>query len=275
MTDKTIFGDMSEEEIRAEAGMGAPKSVPSYIVQLRSTGNHKDKNNGDKVTQYLGCWNVWDKDTEQFIYAPSVSLRPFIKRNQYMTWSNKDRNFSAESILISFGEEAFDTLGTTKCGYVIKKNRADLTPDQKERADNTNFFRIIYGLIDMDGENSKGDKVSLKQYPVQLKFAGGNAAVLSNLDSLLSNKGILWSNKVNLTLEDKITGGNTYYKIVIGKITSLDISANLLEDSDDGRAYQLFKNEIDAKNSQVMEKYHAHLKKYADESASVSKVNNS
>ena len=28
MTDKTIFGDMSEEEIRAEAGMGAAKSVP-------------------------------------------------------------------------------------------------------------------------------------------------------------------------------------------------------------------------------------------------------
>ena len=43
MTDKTIFGDMSEEEIRAEAGMGAAKSVPSYIVQLRTTSNHKDK----------------------------------------------------------------------------------------------------------------------------------------------------------------------------------------------------------------------------------------
>ena len=30
MTDKTIFGDMSEEEIRAEAGMGAAK----YLLTL-------------------------------------------------------------------------------------------------------------------------------------------------------------------------------------------------------------------------------------------------
>ena len=57
--------------------------------------------------------------------------------------------------------------------------------------------------------------------------------------------------------------------------TSLDVPANLLEDSDDGRAYQLFKNDIDAKNSQVMEKYHAHLKKYADDTEAVSKVTNS
>ena len=41
MTDKTIFGDMSEEQIRAEAGMGA-KSTPSYIVQLRTTSNQKE-----------------------------------------------------------------------------------------------------------------------------------------------------------------------------------------------------------------------------------------
>ena len=132
----------------------------------------------------------------------------------------------------------------------------------------------MYGLIDMKGENSKGDKVTLKQYPVQVKYAGGNAVVMSNLDSLLSNKGILWSNKVELSTEEKTVGGNTFYNIKIGKITSLDIPANLLEDSDDGRAYQLFKNDIEAKNEQVMGKYHAHLKKYADDTASVSKVTN-
>jgi len=99
--------------------------------------------------------------------------------------------------------------------------------------------------------------------------------VMSNLDSLLSNKGILWSNKVELSTEEKTVGGNTFYNIKIGKITSLDVPANLLEDSDDGRAYQLFKNDIDAKNSQVMEKYHAHLKKYADDTEAVSKVTNS
>ena len=274
MTDKTIFGDMSEEQIRAEAGMGA-KSTPSYIVQLRTTSNHKDKNNDDKITQHLGSYNVWDKDTEQFIYAPTISFRPFMKRNQYMTWDNKEKTFSAESILVAFGEEAFDTLGTTKCGYVTAKNRNDLTPDQKEKANNTKFYRIMYGLIDMKGENSKGDKITLKQYPVQVKYAGGNAVVMSNLDSLLSNKGILWSNKVELSTEEKTNGGITYYNIKLGKITSLDVPANLLEDSDDGRAYQLFKNDIDAKNSQVMEKYHAHLKKYADDTEAVSKVTNS
>ena len=251
MTDKTIFGDMSEEQIRAEAGMGA-KSTPSYIVQLRTTSNHKDKNNDDKITQHLGSYNVWDKDTEQFIYAPTISFRPFMKRNQYMTWDNKEKTFSAESILVAFGEEAFDTLGTTKCGYVTAKNRNDLTPDQKEKANNTKFYRIMYGLIDMKGENSKGDKITLKQYPVQIKYAGGNAVVMSNLDSLLSNKGILWSNKVELSTEEKTNGGITYYNIKLGKITSLDVPANLLEDSDDGRAYQLFKNDIDAKNSQVI-----------------------
>ena len=195
MTDKTIFGDMSEEEIRAEAGMGAAKSVPSYIVQLRITNNHKDKNNDDKITQHLGSYNVWDKDTEQFIYSDTISFRPFMKRNQYMTYDNKTKKFSAESILVAFGEEAFDTLGTTKCGYVTAKNRADLTPDQKEKANNTKFYRIMYGLIDMKGENSKGDKITLKQYPVQVKYAGGNAVVMSNLDSLLSNKGILCQTK--------------------------------------------------------------------------------
>ena len=132
----------------------------------------------------------------------------------------------------------------------------------------------MYGLIDMKGESSKGDKITLKEYPVQIKYAGGNAVVMSNLDSLLSNKGILWSNKVELSTEEKTNGGITYYNIKLGKITSVDTPANLLEDSDDGRAYQLFKNDIDAKNNQVMEKYHAHLKKYADDTASVSKVTN-
>lgn len=273
MTEKTIFGDMSEEQIRAEAGMGT-KSTPSYIVNLRITNNHKDKNNDDKITQHLGSYNVWDKDTEQFVYADKISFRPFMKRQQYMTWDNKEKTFSAESILVAFGEEAFDTLGTTKCGYVTTKNRADLTPDQKVRAESTKFYRIMYGLMDIKGENSKGDKITLKDYPVQLKYAGGNAIVMSNLDSLLSNKGILWSNSVALGTEEKTVGGNTFYNLKIGKITPLDIPANLLEDSDDGRAYQLFKNDIDAKNEQVMDKYHAHLKKYADESALVSKVTN-
>jgi len=275
MTDKTIFGDMSEEEIRAEAGMGAAKTTPSYIVQLRITNNHKDKNNDDKVTQHLGSYNVWDKDTEQFIYSSTVSFRPFMKRNQYMTWDNKEKTFSAESILVAFGEEAFDTLGTTKCGYVTAKNRNDLTPDQKEKANNTKFYRIMYGLIDMKGESSKGDKITLKEYPVQIKYAGGNAVVMSNLDSLLSNKGILWSNKVELSTEEKTNGGITYYNIKLGKITSLDIPANLLEDSDDGRAYQLFKNDIEAKNEQDMRKKKKKKKKYADDTASVSKVTNS
>ena len=74
--------------------------------------------------------------------------------------------------------------------------------------------------------------------------------------------------------EEKTVGGNTFYNIKLGKITPLDVTANLLEDSDDGRAYQLFKNDIEAKNEQVMEKYHAHLKKYANDSALVSKVTN-
>ena len=103
-----------EEEIRAEAGMGAPKSVPSYIVQLRITNNHKDKNNDDKVTQHLGDYNVWDKDTEQFIYSDTIFFQTLMKRNQYMTYDNKTKKFSAESILVAFGEEAFDTLGTTQ-----------------------------------------------------------------------------------------------------------------------------------------------------------------
>jgi hypothetical protein len=274
MTDKTIFGDMSEEQIRAEAGMGA-KSTPSYIYNLRITNNHKDKNNEDKITQHLGSYNVWDKDTEQFVYAPTVSFRPFMKRQQYMTWDNKEKTFSAESILVKYGEEAFDTSGTTKCSYVVTKDRADLTPDQKERANSTKFYRIMYGLLDISGENSKGDKISLKQYPVQLKYAGGNAIVMNNIDSLLKSKGILWSNSVTLETEEKTVGGNTFYNIKIGSIKSLDVPANLLEDSDDGRAYQLFNNDIEAKNEQVMDKYHAHLKKYADDTQAVSKVTNS
>ena len=52
MTDKTIFGDMSEEQIRAEAGMGA-KSTPSYIYNLRITNNHKDK-----ITR-IKSHNIW------------------------------------------------------------------------------------------------------------------------------------------------------------------------------------------------------------------------
>ena len=103
MTEKTIFGDMSEEQIRAEAGMGT-KSTPSYIVNLRITNNHKDKNNDDKITQYLGSYNVWDKDTEQFVYAPPISFRPFMKRQQYMTWDNKDKTFLEDSEPRSFTE---------------------------------------------------------------------------------------------------------------------------------------------------------------------------
>jgi len=271
MTDKTIFGDMTEEQIRQEAGMGT-KTTPSYLVNLRTTSNHKDKNNEDKITQHLGSYNIWDKDTEQFVYAPTISFRPFMKRQQYMTWDIKESKFANESILVAFGEEAFDTKGTTKCGYVTAKNRNDLMPDQKDIAKNTKFFRIMYGLIDMKGESSKGDKVTLSQYPIQIKMQGGNAAVMSNLDSLLQNKGILWSNKVELSTEEKTTGGNTYYNIKIGKITSVDVPSNLLEDSDDGRAYQLFKNDIDAKNSSVMEKYHTSLKGIKDDKEAVSRV---
>tara|TARA_S200002703_G_C3799168_1_gene246917 strand:- start:2980 stop:3804 length:825 start_codon:yes stop_codon:yes gene_type:complete len=271
MTDKTIFGDMTEEQIRQEAGMSA-KTTPSYIVNLRTTSNHKDRNNEDKITQHLGSYNIWDKDTEQFVYAPTVSFRPFMKRQQYMTWDVKENNFSNESILVAYGEEAFDTRGTTKCGYVTAKNRNDLTPDQKETAKNTKFYRIMYGLLDMKGESSKGDKITLSQYPVQIKYAGGNAVVMSTLDSLLQNKGILWSNKVSLSTEEKTMGGNTYYNILLGKITSVDVPSNLLEDSDDGRAYQLFKNDIDAKNTSVMEKYHTSLKGIKDDKEAVSRV---
>ena len=134
------------------------------------------------------------------------------------------------------------------------------------------LLTLRYGLMDMKGESSKGDKVTLLQYPIQIKMQGGNAAVMSNLDSLLQNKGILWSNKVELSTEEKTTGGNTYYNIKIGKIASVDVPSNLLEDSDDGRAYQLFKNDIDAKNSSVMEKYNSALKGIKNDKEAVSRV---
>ena len=92
----------------------------------------------------------------------------------------------------------------------------------------------------MKGESSKGDKITLKEYPVQIKYAGGNAVVMSNLDSLLSNKGILWSNKVELRWR-KTNGGIHYYNIKLGKITSARCSANLLEDSDDAEPISYLK----------------------------------
>ena len=65
-----------------------------------------------------------------------------------MTWDNKEKTFSAESILVAFGEEAFDTLGTTKCGYVTAKNRNDLTPDQKKFFKSYMLSFCIYEPLD-------------------------------------------------------------------------------------------------------------------------------
>ena len=67
MTDKTIFGDMTEEEIRKETG-GIKKEQPSFIKNLRINQKDVDKNNNDRVAKYRGYFVFWDDITEQFGY---------------------------------------------------------------------------------------------------------------------------------------------------------------------------------------------------------------
>ena len=266
MTDKTIFGDMTEEEIRKETG-GIKKEQPSFIKNLRINQQDIDKNNNDKVTKYRGCFVFWDDVTDQFGYFEKAIIRPFMKLQQFLVYSPQERKYTGESILIKNGEEAKDTFGGTSCNYVPQAKRNELSDDQKKIAQNVGFYTVIYGTVKLDGFNSKDEKLSIDS-SFQMKFQRKNGATLRDMIQL--TKGVLHQNEFHLTTVPSPTGMG--YHLVIGDRVSLDVPADPKENSDDGRLYNLFQKDVSAHNASVLQKYNEAVKKKANDKEAVLKV---
>ena len=266
MTDKTIFGDMTEEEIRKETG-GIKKEQPSFIKNLRINQQDIDKNNNDKVTKYRGCFVFWDDVTDQFGYFEKAIIRPFMKLQQFLVYSPPERKYTCESILIKNGGEAKDTFGGTSCNYVPQAKRTELSDDQKKIAQNVGFYTVIYGTVKLDGFNSKDEKLSIDS-SFQMKFQRKNGATLRDMIQL--TKGVLHQNEFTLTTVPSPTGMG--YHLVIGDRVSLDVPADPKENRDDGRLYTLFQKDVSAHNASVLQKYNEAVKKKANDKEAVRKV---
>ncbi len=143
-----------------------PQLKVNYLDEIELNGKKHD------TTSKLGHFVVYIDDTP--VFAKNVTFRPLLQTYQYINYDDDKKQVVCRSVLFNdFSDEARDEQGTLRCGKppskVLKDNK-----ELKKQYENINLYRSVDGLLDIDGEDVEGNKVSHKGVVVTFRGKGVN-----------------------------------------------------------------------------------------------------
>ena len=263
VNDLQAFESLSKEEIMRMTGQDDGSIISSGNLSRLTINRAAEDDDGNQLS--AGVYTVYDSGIEAKVYSikdKAIQFRPFINAYQYMQYDPDNNNYPCSSVVFkSWKEEPIDTNGGVRCGKVIGKDKEQLTQAEIDAQRNIKCYRLVYGLLSMEGTTATGDATTIDAMPVLFRVTGSNFTPIGEaLKSLKGRDSLMQNHLLNLTTKRKKAGSNVYYVSNVSVDNKeIDFTKKDLEHMD------MFSALIEEENSRISDKYqNAHKNKERD-----------
>ena len=263
VNDLQAFESLSKEEIMRMTGQDDGSIISSGTISRLTINRAAEDDDGNQLS--AGVYTTYDSGIEAKVYSikdKAIQFRPFINAYQYMEYDPDNNNYPCSSVVFkSWKEEPIDTNGGVRCGKVIGKDKEQLTQAEIDAQRNIKCYRLVYGLLSMEGTTATGDATTIDAMPVLFRVTGSNFTPIGEaLKSLKGRDSLMQNHLLNLTTKRKKAGSNVYYVSNVSVDNKeIDFTKKDLEHMD------MFSALIEEENSRISEKYqNAHKNKERD-----------
>lgn len=166
-----------------------------YLPMLKI--NYNEDNPETKKELKKGYFFLTGQDVT--VYAKNVTIRPLLQHFQWASWSKIEKKITNRTkLIVNFGEEAIDELGTVKCGKPPSKEFKN-NPALIEKWEHVKCARIIHALVSYTGEDEDGNKHEVKDVLATLRLKGANFNPFKEefIDAL-PKQSMIWDYSVNI-----------------------------------------------------------------------------
>ena len=271
VNDLQAFESLSKEEIMRMTGQDDGSIISSGNLSRLTINRAAEDDDGNQLS--AGVYTVYDSGIEAKVYSikdKAIQFRPFINAYQYMQYDPDNNNYPCSSVVFkSWKEEPIDTNGGVRCGKVIGKDKEQLTQAEIDAQRNIKCYRLVYGLLSMEGTTATGDATTIDAMPVLFRVTGSNFTPIGEaLKSLKGRDSLMQNHLLNLTTKRKKAGSNVYY------VSTVSVDSKEIEfTKKDLEHMDMFNALIEEENARISEKYqNAHKNKERD-AASAKVVN--
>ena len=263
VNDLQAFESLSKEEIMRMTGQDDGSIISSGNLSRLTINRAAEDDDGNQLS--AGVYTVYDSGIEAKVYSikdKAIQFRPFINAYQYMQYDPDNNSYPCSSVVFkSWKEEPIDTNGGVRCGKVIGKDKEQLTQAEIDSQRNIKCYRLVYGLLSMDGTTATGDATTIDAMPVLFRVTGSNFTPIGEaLKSLKGRDSLMQNHLLNLTTKRKKAGSNVYY------VSTVSVDSKEIEfTKKDLEHMDMFNNLIQEENARVSAKWQkAHSNKEQD-----------
>ena len=263
VNDLKAFESLSKEEIMRMTGQDDGSIISSGTISRLTINRAAEDDDGNQLS--AGVYTTYDSGIESKVYSikdKAIQFRPFINAYQYMEYDPDNNNYPCSSVVFkSWKEEPIDSNGGVRCGKVIGKDKEQLTQAEIDSQRNIKCYRLVYGLLSMEGTTATGDATTVDAMPVLFRVTGSNFTPIGEaLKSLKGRDSLMQNHLLNLTTKRKKAGSNVYY------VSNVSVDSKEIEfTKKDLEHMDMFSALIEEENSRISEKYqNAHKNKERD-----------
>ena len=173
----------------------------------------------------VGTYAVYDSGIESMVYGKPATFRPFLNAFHFMEYDAEQNKFSKRSVIFkNWKDDPIDTSGGSRCGKVPFKERDKLSKSELDHQKNIKCYRLVFGMVSIDGVTSKGTKVSVKDKPVLWRVTGSNFTPVGEaIQSLKNRKKLMFNHTLSLDTERRKAGSNVFYVSNI-KVNQMEVT---------------------------------------------------
>jgi len=263
VNDLQAFESLSKEEIMRMTGQDDGSIISSGTISRLTINRAAEDDDGNQLS--AGVYTTYDSGIEAKVYSikdKAIQFRPFINAYQYMEYDPDNNNYPCSSVVFkSWKDEPIDSNGGVRCGKVIGKDKEQLTQAEIDSQRNIKCYRLVYGLLSMEGTTATGDATTVDAMPVLFRVTGSNFTPIGEaLKSLKGRDSLMQNHLLNLTTKRKKAGSNVYY------VSSVSVDSKEIEfTKKDLEHMDMFNALIEEENTRISEKYqNAHKNKERD-----------
>ena len=211
MTENQVasFDQLNQNQIMEMIGQDVGQTGTGFA---RLTINRQPENDeGNKLP--VGTYAVYDSGIESMVYCKPATFRPFLNAFQFMEYDAEQNKFSKRSVIFkNWKDDPIDTSGGSRCGKVPFKERDKLSKAELDHQKNIKCYRLVFGMVSIDGVTSKGTKVSVKDKPVLWRVTGSNFTPVGEaIQSVKNRKKLMFNHTLSLDTERRKAGSNVFY----------------------------------------------------------------
>ena len=250
----TINADNYEAMAKAMgiSGESGSSSKPKNVLPILQIHREPLVKDGK---MHKGFFKIRKEGEDNYHYAQTVVIRPFLQRFKYKKWSNETSSFSNSIIADNFNIDLKDELGTfnlgKNSGYIDKETYSNLPEQTKTLYKSIKRTRVILGTVSfVNAIDENGKPTKIKDMPFRWDI--DNAESFKNMGmpfkALLNAKRLTMQHEITVSLEER-KGVGSYFVAV----PSIDLTKSLeIRNPEDHDIFNSFQEWIQNFNAYIM-----------------------